>query len=226
MNTNSIFLISMINSNDLDENSYDRVIIPAFEMIKAINQNPELQFIVEVYFFAGDTPASQSLGGFVESVGNANYPCRECPIHKDQILAILDDKTIPRRRKEDLIESNVSLFGLNRLTELRNYCFFDPIEMCPQDPMHVILEGVARRVTMDLIKVWIGSKRATLKEINERISNFEYGYLCRKNKTKPLTKFDLTKDNLVTSASEMKTLLMLFPFIFHGIIDTTSPDYK
>ena len=105
--------------------------------------------------------------------------------------------------------------------------FFDAIEMCPQDPMHIILEGIARRLIIDYMKLWAQIKRVTLQELNARIRNFEYGFYLAKDKIKFIIKeHDLLRNEIIMTASQMKALLILLPFIFYDIIDTNSPDYK
>ena len=65
---------------------------------------------------------------------------------------------------------------------------FDPINNTPQDPMHIILEGIAHRLIQDFKKSWIqlenGTRRAELSEINARINNFKYNSIHSKDKIK------------------------------------------
>lgn len=232
-NLDSIFLLAAINSKNLDNQSYDRILIPVFDQIKSINDNVASQFLVELLFVSADTPAAQSLGGFVESTGNANDPCRECETNKKHILKIYNDSQCVRRTydscKSDArmvnLDSKIKK-GIKRYTLLYDYKFFDPINMTPQDPMHCILEGLDRRVAIDFFKYWIEKRRCDINELNSRLSNFKYGYFYSKNKIKNITESDLYKMELTITASQMKTLIHLFPFIFWDIADITSNDYK
>lgn len=232
-NLDSIFLLAAINSKNLDDQSYDRILIPVFEQIKSVNENIESPFFVELQFVSADTPAAQSLGGFVEGVGNANNPCRECPIDKKYLTKICNSAQCERRSYEStksaakMINQNKKVInGIKRYTLLYEYPFFDPINMTPQDPMHCILEGLDRRIAIDFFKLWIETKRCDISELNSKLSNFNYGFFYSKNKIKPLNESDLYKMELTITASQMKTLIHLFPLIFWDIADITSNDYK
>ena len=231
----SIFLIGCINSKDLlsKEFSNDRVICPILNEIKNLNES-NFDFKIKIEFFAGDTPAAQSLGGFIEAVGNANYPCRHCEIKKIDICKVYSEDRCFLRNLENVIDRSQNLGNLNnkgikRTTEIFRFKdIFDPIKQTPQDPMHVILEGVARVVVMYYLKVWtkIRPQRTTIDEINARIMNFNYGFLKEKGRMKPLNENDLKKDILTITGSQMKTLLIVFPFMFMDIVDLESDDYR
>lgn len=202
-------------------------------MIQKINEKNECPYYLTVEFFAGDTPALQSLGGFIEAVGNAQYPCRECTIDKKDLSKISDEAKCNLRTKQGTIDMGIeatdskkSVCGVKRLTKLMRYEFFDPITMCPQDPMHVILEGIARRLVIDFFKLWIDTGRTTIEELNSRISAFNYGHLSLKGKLQPLRNVDLLKKEITMTAYQMKITLGIFPFLFYDIVDITSKDYK
>lgn len=78
-----IFLVGAVNSKDITGIDYPMSII--FHQVHQINHHSSQPFTVSVEYFCGDTLASQGLGGFIESTGNANFPCRECEIQKKQI---------------------------------------------------------------------------------------------------------------------------------------------
>lgn len=231
-NLDTILLLGIINSLDLDNNGYDRIIIPIFECIEKFNNDSSF-YRIEISFFAGDTPALQSLGGFTEAVGNAGYPCRECLTAKDDIRSILNERDCSMRNfdetlsiAENILPGQNSILGIRRYTKLFEYSFFNAITMTPQDPMHILLEGVARRLVLDFIKLWVQTKRTNLREINARFKKFKYSWFHSKNKlTIILKESDLYKKEIVISASQMHTLLIIFPLIFDDIVDTTSSDY-
>lgn len=115
-------------------------------------------------------------------------------------------------------------FGVKRYSLLLHYDF-DVIERTPQDIMHVLHEGVARRLVMIFFRIWLDMKRTELSEINWRISNFSYGYTHIKNKIKPLNENDIKKSNLIISSAQMHSLIILFPLIFHDILDINTDEY-
>lgn len=201
-------------------------------MIQKIIDDSECEYNVELVFVAGDTPAMQSMGGFVESVGSATFPCRECKATKDDLVCLLSEEQCTRRNLSDLkriselTESGPSVEGIKRKSRLLQYDFFDPIEQTPQDPMHIILEGLARRLLLYYLKEWAHTKRTDLLEINSRIKNFEYGMLHKGGKFKEIKITDLSKNELVISASQMKILVLVFPFMFYDIVDLKAKDFK
>ena len=79
---------------------FDRIIGP---MLKNINDINEVgKFKIDIKFFAGDTPAQQALGGFIESVGHAKYPCRECLVEKEKIFDIKKESDCVLRDIDDI----------------------------------------------------------------------------------------------------------------------------
>ena len=184
-------------------------------------------------FCAGDTPALQSMGGFVMGVGNAKNPCRECLILKNDILEVTKESQCQMREKEFSKQIASSLKdkevkdGISRYTQIYEFQSFDPIKMTPQDPMHILLEGVARRLIIDFIKIWIQTKRTSLPELNMRIQNFNWHHNHKNDKLKLiLNETLLYKSELIISANQMRVLLNIFPFIFSDICDLDSQDYE
>lgn len=80
-NMDNIFLIACVNTKYYEE--IDDILGPIFQDIQATNDTGELSIVIE--YICGDTPMVQSIGGFIESVGNAHFPCRECLINKADI---------------------------------------------------------------------------------------------------------------------------------------------
>lgn len=91
--------------------------------------------------------------------------------------------------------------------------------------MHVLHEGVARRLIMYYFQLWKDQKRTGLSELNYKLSSFCYGYTHVRNKLKRLSEADLKKKNLIISLGQMHSLVLLFPIIFCDILDTTAPEY-
>ena len=68
--------------------------------------------------------------------------------------------------------------------------------MTSQDPMHIFLEGFARRLVLDFIKVWSQTKLTTLEELNMRIHNFNWNFIYQNDRLKlSLNESALTKMN-------------------------------
>ena len=230
-NLDTILLLGISNSKFLGKSGYDKILLTIFEDIKQTNENGAYKIKFE--FCAGNTPALQSMGGFVMGVGNAQNPCRECLTHKNEILDIDVEEKCRMRNRDNCeqiareLNDGQTVAGISRFTHLYDYEFFDPVTMTPQDPMHILLEGIARRIIMDFFKLWVQTKRSSLAEINLRIKNFKLHHIHKNDQLKIcLKESDLYKNEFIISASQMRTLLEVFPFMFHDICDTNSPDYK
>lgn len=115
-------------------------------------------------------------------------------------------------------------FGVKKYSLILDYDF-DPINNTPQDIMHVLHEGVARKLVMIFFGIWVSEKRCTISEINYRLKKFSWGYTHEKNKIRRISANDLKKKNFIVSASQMHTFILLFPIIFVDILDTSSDEY-
>ena len=109
-------------------------------------------------------------------------------------------------------------YGVNFYSAVLKYDF-DVINCTPQDPMHIIFEGVLRKLITKIFSIWLDLKRTNLSEINHRLASQFYGYTHSKNRIAFLNPNDLVKKDLVISASQMHTLIILFPIIFYDILD-------
>ena len=129
------------------------------------------------------------------------------------------------RQQALLANIGESIQGIKKYSCLLNY-EFDFVNQTPQDIMHVLHEGVARRLIMKFFQIWIDSKRCSVSEVNLLISNFEYGYTHRKNMIKRFTSSDFKKNSLIISSSQMHTLVLLFPVLFYDILDTSKEEFE
>ena len=77
-----------------------------------------------------------------------------------------------------------------------------------------------------IFEKWNGTKRTDATEINDSIQSFNYQYLHKRNKITSFVSYDLTKGEFITSSAEMKSLFLLFPFIFSQIIDIGDQEYR
>lgn len=224
----SVFMIGTVNTRNLGSTN-ERAFDPVYKMIKEASEKlAEDGFDLQIGYFCGDTPIVQSIRGFVESVGSAEYPCGMCFIKKTEITSILTSRGCKLRNISDYTRLNESSTkcGQKRMPCILKYSLFDPIHQAPVDIMHCILEGCCRRQSMRIFEKWTESKRCTAIEINDCLQTFNYNYMHKKNKISNFTSYDLTKENFITSSAEMKTLFILFPFIFRQIIDINDQEYK
>ena len=88
--------------------------------------------------------------GFVEGVGQANYPCRQCYVHKSEILNVFKHGDSLLRQSEDsyALVNQTDKKGLVKIPNFWRFNFFDAVIQTPQDIMHILLEGICRRQVM------------------------------------------------------------------------------
>ena len=105
-----------------------------------------------------DTPASQLLGCFKESVGGAKRKFRHCMTDFGEMQSNLEEDNFLLRTKElhnyhlQQLEENEALhkhfskeYGITKRSILLDAPYFNVTEQLPQDIMHVILEGALSR---------------------------------------------------------------------------------
>lgn len=227
--THSIFLLGTINTLFLGDSSIERAIYPIFKnIIQANDQLLSQNVQIKIAYFAGDTPISQAFCGLVEQVGNAHYPCRKCYISKENILNTFNDSERSRKLEHscNLIDST-NKYGVITIPNFVNLNLINPIEQSPMDIMHVIAEGICRKQVMRIFEEWNTTKRCQWMEIKSCLDNFNYGYTHKSNRIKNFTEYDFKKKKeVIVSACQMITLILLFPFIFKEIIDINHEEYK
>lgn len=103
------------------------------------------------------------------------------------------------------------------------------IDDLPHDPMHIILEGLAKYHCIDLFQRLLDGldgNRTSIDEINLRLKYFDYG---NKSRNKPLPIQDTIlndKTSLRWTAAMTWTFTMFSPFILEDIVDTEHEDFK
>lgn len=228
----SIYLLGTINCAHMGENSTENAMYPLFKHIENTNQKLlPLGYKIEIAYFAGDTPICQSICGLVESVGNANFPCRQCLIFKTDLFKIYKHCECDLRTKNGSYTlanelQKIDKKGVIKTPNFWQFDTFDAIQQTPMDGMHILPEGICRKQVMEIFRLWIDTKRTDVEELNRCIANFNYQYLYVKNKVPFFTRYDMEKNDLIISASQMITLVLLFPFIFEKIIDINHTEYK
>lgn len=194
-----------------------------------VNQN---QYNVRgaILAFVEDTLAAHEFTGFKEGVGFAYQKCRECECtfedmqtnfnEKDFILRSLDrydqqTAEIGMARTAGLRDRLSMAYGINVRSEARNFPHFDIINMVPEDIMHVLFEGIVIYEIRLVLRTLFVEGVFTLKQLNEIIENFHYGYKHKECKPNAMPQKIFENDDTVTlkqSSSSMIVLLRLLPF--------------
>ena len=147
--------------------------------------------------FCGDTPASNFIGGFKESVGGAYKGCRECMATKPVMASIFVHEQCPLRDEishtqlcrqleglsgKEFVEASKQT-GINFLSPpsiLQSYqmlatgCNACPFRRCYSSRNHLVP------------KLCTGKKYFSLSELNLKVEHFHYNYHERNDKPSPI----------------------------------------
>ena len=179
----------------------------------------------------GDTPASNSLGGFKEGVGFAAKPCRSCKIASVELSAkdrvqqlavrslqqhvelanLLEDPDLPKGMKLRWSKE----LGINSRSCLLDINGFDICTGLPHDPMHILLEGVVPMEMALLLHYCIEVRKYfTLKWLNSKLASFPHSSLEEKNKPEVIMKSHYLQDlKIMQTSAAMLTLCSILPFV-------------
>ena len=188
--------------------------------------------------FLADNLASNELGGFKLSFSFSFRFCRTCLIKHDEIAEKYTCDSLVKRSQSNHEQQCKQLvgptkshysktYGINRrsaLLDVVHFCMFDG--GLPHDMMHDILEGVASREVKLLLKHCISRKYLTLEEYNRRLINFNFGY-TESDKPVPILSSHFQTDKPIrSSASQMRLLLQILPFLIGDKIPESEDCWK
>jgi hypothetical protein len=192
-------------------------------------------------FLLADTLAAHSLGGFKEGVGGAARPCRTCEIKKSDMQnvhfaseCVLRDEIEHQERVVELKSVSQPTrkywsqeWGINGDSVLANIPGFEVTKSLLHDPMHDILEGVARyELRAMMFRFIVQKKYFKLNELNSRIINFEYSGNEAKDRPQIIDPKGLEKGStLGQSAASMMHLMMLLPCLIGDKIPCSDPHW-
>lgn len=248
----SIHLFAICKKQYIKEFGLNEILKPLVEDLKELGSETGYPFNIAggtVYLrgailaIIADTPASQAIGCFKESVGGAKRKCRHCmttwekmqehfmeeefvlrssDVHEKQVY------TIQNAGSKYLREYFSKEYGINNRAKIVEAPHFDVNKQLPQD-MHIFLEGILSYEMKFLFKYLIDNKRLTLKDLNQDIDQFSYGYLETNDKPAPIKEADLdfkSSSNLGQSASQMWLLAGILPFILVDKVNSEDLHWK
>lgn len=223
--TCNIFLVGLWYASYAKRYGYNRILQPIFMQLQqlesdnglAVNVNGETRAVHGILgLFSADNLGAHSLFGFVESF-SANYPCRFCLAHKDEIQVKFLDTDFTRRTREHTdacvasltdAEYNPSLTGIKTssiLNELSNFhCTVQSVVDC----MHDVLEGVVPYELALILQSLIAKQAFTLDELNNALYHFNY---CASDKNSQPPSVSLPK--LRIQAAEAWCLIRNIPLV-------------
>ena len=249
----SIHLFATCNVNYIKKYGMDKILEPLVEDLKVLSSDSGYPFEIaggKVYLrgsvlaVLADTPASQALGGYKESVGGARRKCRHCMTDWESMQQYFTEEEFMLRdsdwHEQQLhdIENAGSLFlekyfskqyGINRRSLLCNLPDFDVTKQLPQDIMHIFLEGILSYELKFLLKHYFDAGLFTLEQLNTKLKNFNYGYSNVKDKPSFIKQDDMdfkSDSNLGQNAAQMWELSRIIPLILEDITDSESPQWS
>lgn len=166
-------------------------------------------------------------GGFAKSF-SANFYCRMClnSKHEMQKLCVADPtkyRNLANYTEAIAIVNESTKIDLQATKGISEYCILNDIENFhiltnwTADIMHDLSEG-CMRFSIECFLVHALSKKVfeNASEINILVSNYDFGILNRKSIP---SEIKLGGTNLGQNASQMKALMLNFPFIFYKFKD-------
>ena len=232
----SINLLAIVENEYLKKYGMDAILKPFIDELKILGgdmgydfqlQNGIVRLRGALFAVIADTPASQLLGGYKESVGGAKRKCRHCMADFDEMQEKFREEDFELRDKDmhdyhlQQMEENPELhthfskeYGVNKRSVLLDAPFFDVTAQLPQDLMHIILEGALSRALFFVITYFINNNAFTLNDLNAFILNFNYGYAELKDKPVYISPDDLRNphENLGQTAAQIWLLSRVFVY--------------
>lgn len=234
----NMYLISLCDSKIVEKHGCNSILEPFVRDLKFLETNGILidgrllkGTLVQVSF---DNLGGNTIFGFTKGF-NSTYYCRICICTIQQSRSKTAELVCKIRSKKHYEEQIMKIsqsqakLPLSETFGIANYCvlndlnFYHIIDNRSQDIMHDIYEGAMPFILHLFFERLIEHKIITAKEIEEKITSFDYGLLERKNKP---SKLCLSKKNLNQNASQMHCLMRHIPFIFVYLLKLSDESKK
>ena len=239
----SIHLVAIVEQKYLKKYGVHCILKPFVEELQVLGGDLGYHFKINggtvclrgaLLAVVADTPASNWLGGYKESVGGAKRKCRHCMADFEAIQSMFTEEEFDLRSKElheyhlnqlqehsSLCEHYSKEYGVVTRSILMDAPYFDVTQQLPQDIMHVILEGALSRSFYYVLQWFLDHSLFTLNELNDFVQNFNYGYTELKDKPVKIEADDLTSPfkNLGQTAVQMWLLSRVFSFFGEPFAD-------
>jgi len=179
----------------------------------------------------GDTPVSQALSCYKEGVGGARRKCRHCMTSWEKMQKHFVEEDFLLRdsnRHEQQVSSMEDASSINGRAKISEAPYFNVTKQLPQDIMHIFLEGVLCYEMKFFFQQFFCHGHFTLRDLNQAIDNFDYGYSGLKDKPAPIKDDDLdfsSSSNFGQSASQMWLLSSILPLILDGQVAISDPHW-
>lgn len=237
----SIFLLGVVNANDIKKFGIDTMLDPFIKEITEFSTNG-FQFSLgqgvekwkgSLVAVVADTLAAHQIGGFKEGVGFATQKCRNCMCNfqdmntkfSEEMFVLRDIDTHIKEHCSGLTTSVES--GVNRHAAIVDIPYYNIFDSMPQDVMHVLLEGCLPYTLRLVMENFMQRRLFGLEFVNESIRHFDYSYIDVKSKPSLLSPQATSNTvSLRQSASQMWLLGRLLPLFISSKIDVQDPVWQ
>jgi len=167
----------------------------------------------------GDNLGLHTIFGFSRSF-NSSYSCRACLADKSILQnQILEEIEILRTRLNYAADCATKAHGIQEECIFNTISSFHVIENICFDVMHDIYEGICRYELPKILHNFVYvEKLLSLDTLNDRIRFFDYPISNNENIPPIVTKTSLKNEYLLTSTSEMSTLVKFLGLIIGDLI--------
>lgn len=222
---NNIFLIALINSDDLktketDFNNVWKIIVQEGKKLESgIKVAPNMILRGTIIAAVSDNLGANSSLGYVESFNSHHY-CRICELPKEKCQKVCEEvpsalRTVEQYEKHlDIVKNSTKVDyndtkGIKRECALNELEYFNVISNLSVDPMHDILEGIIPFALKQLFDSCIQEKMFTEEQLVQKIQFYDYGT----SKADVPSSINIQRNNLNLTASKSLNLFLHIPFI-------------
>ncbi|CAF2847466.1 unnamed protein product [Rotaria sp. Silwood2] len=200
---NSIGLFCMCYTKHLNDQNNVKILMDV--LVNDLNtlQNEGITIACpssRIYFvfstICADNLAAHEVGGFQKTFSSGSF-CRHCYItYEHRLIPLTDLSFLPRTKlKHDIVLSQIinnnndqTIQGIKCNSWFQNLIGFHPTESLPPDLMHNVAEGLCPLIISVLLKEAVQQNILTYAEIEQRTSNFNFGFNDLSNKPPPVKK--------------------------------------
>ena len=234
-----IQLVAIAKTKDVRQNgAVERLLAEFVQTLVALSDGVDMQVLGwqrqvkgALVMVCADTLASNWIGGFKEGVSFALKNCRVCELENKATSSVFSETqecvhrrslAVHKERCQWLLGLSKQarqywskLWGINGSSCLLEVPHFDLTACLVQDPMHVLLEGVALHgLSQALFHFIYVGRYFTLGWLNTCLKGFHYSYLHSHSKPAPIEKQHIDgTGSLKQTASGIMTLLQTLPFL-------------
>lgn len=242
----SIHLLSIFSAKQMTDFGINKMIEPVFTDMKKLEcgydmmlRGKNVKVFGSLVAVSADNLASHQIGGFNANFSKGFRKCRTClGVHSAMQLCFSDNNFIRRTKEtheeqckllniEGLYAHTSRLYGIKENSILNKLEYFHVIGGLPPDIMHDLLEGIFPYMIVRLLNnIILVEKSVTLKELNFKIKNFNYGANEIRNKPSPIKLIHLKNNKIRQSSSQIWLLAITLPLLVGNRISVNNGWWK